>query len=134
MTRASDREDEALQLADDTTEATHLHWRDPLLLELAESSDLEVLMMHEERLFAAKGRRDKCLSELRSHLHGQVSNRDRIRAHGGAGRDALRAMLVYGARTTLATLLGELRMASAELMIALHHWRLELTEARAQRP
>ena len=61
-----------------------------------------------------------------------MSYRDRVRAHGGPGRDALRSMLVYGARVSLGAILGKLRLATAALVIALHHWRLEVAEIGRQ--
>ena len=97
-----------------------LRWRDPVLLERTGADDLDVLLLHEGRLVAADVRRAKCLASLRSLLRGQKYNRDRVRAHGGEGRDALRDTLVHGARDALATLLCELRLASAHQVVAMH--------------
>ena len=80
--------------------APQLRWRDPVLLERTDADDLDVLLLHEGRLVAADERRAKCLASLRSLLRGQKYNRDRVRAHGGEGRDALRDTLVHGVRHT----------------------------------
>jgi hypothetical protein len=87
------------QDAEDAGSTVQLLWRDPLLLELTEADDLEVLLLRESRLVAARETRDNCLAELKTHLQEQKYNRDRVRAHGGAGRDALRDTLRHSVRT-----------------------------------
>lgn len=75
---------------------------------------------------SASARRQRCLSSIRSHLLAQQRNRDRIRAHNGEGRDALRSMIVDEARQRLAALLAELRLACASLITVAHAWRCEI--------
>lgn len=103
-----------------------LRWRDPLLLQLADESDLELLLYYESKLVQAHAAREECLASVRELLKTQKFNRDRIRAHNGPGRDALRELLVYNARTTLASLLANLRVSCAKHVLALHNWACEL--------
>lgn len=124
--------DEGVTTVDDEAEAAgaslRLIWRDAALMERAHGPDLDVLILLEQRLVKAREKRDKALSALKALLNKQGYERDRVRAHAGEGRTALRDSLVRDARSRLGSLLRELRLASAELVGALHTWRLQLAD------
>ena len=105
-----------------------LIWRDSTLMERAHEADIDGLILQEGRLIKARERRDRALSALKTLLIKQGYERDRVRAHAGEGRTALRDSIVRDARSRLASLLCELRLASADLVATLHTWRLRLAE------
>ena len=111
-----------------------LIWRDSTLMERAHEADIDGLILQEGRLIKARERRDRALSALKTLLIKQGYERDRVRAHAGEGRTALRDSIVRDARSRLASLLCELRLASADLVATLHTWRLRLAVRDSSRP
>ena len=104
-----------------------LRYRDPLLLSKLSQSDVEVLLAHEAQMMRERERRDRCLAALKTHLHAQQGNRDSLRARSRASRESVQHVL-QRARSRLAAILRELRLASASVALTTHAWRAEIVE------
>ena len=90
--------------------------------------DSEELHAREDELHEANERRRTALAELKEHARQQPLVRDKLRTTKaqGARLTELRTELERTARERLAELLGRIRVASADVVMAAHAWRAEL--------